>query len=75
MSDEWSEVEYGGCRKHYLNGIVTATISYAVTGEKGYIARIGNVSLKKRFEYMENAKEALDELVKNRCIDYLAKVE
>ena len=75
MNDEWTDVEYGGCHRQYLNGLLTASISYAITGEKGYVARVGKTTLKKRFEYMEDAKTVLDILVKKRCIEYLATID
>jgi len=69
----WSKEEYGGSNKRYMNGMVTGSVLWAISGDKGYVARIGNLTLKKRFKYMDDAKKAIDNLVLNRCLDYVSK--
>lgn len=71
--NEWSKEEYGGSNKRYMNGMVSGSVSWAISGEKGYVARIGNLTLKKRFEYMDDAKNAIDNLVLNRCVKYVSQ--
>jgi len=72
--NEWSEIKYGGCYKNYMNGLITATISYATTGEKGYIARVGNATLKQRFNNITDAQISLDKLIEKRCINYINNI-
>lgn len=69
----WTKEECGGFNKNYMRGLVIGSVSWAITGNKGYIARVGGITLKKRFEYMDDAKLAIDVLVKKRCMDYISK--
>lgn len=69
---EWSEAEYGGSTKNYFNGLATGSVSWSTSREdKGYIARIGRITLKKRFPYMKEGQDALDRLVLKRVKEYL----
>lgn len=69
----WTKEEYGGSNKNYMGGLVIGSVSWAMTGNRGYIAKVGRITLKKRFEYMDDAKLAIDVLVKKRCMDYISK--
>jgi hypothetical protein len=72
---EWSEMEYGGTYKIYLDGLVRGNCSYAMTGEKGYIASIGRITLTKRFPDITEAQEALDNLILKRIHKYLKRLD
>ena len=71
----WSKEEYGGSIKRYMGGMITGSVSWAISGGSGYVARVGNLTLKKRFEHMDDAKKAIDNLVLSRCNDYVSKQE
>ena len=69
---EWTQAEYGGSNKSYLGGLVTGSVSWSMKrDEPGYIARVGRLTLKKRFPYMEEGQDALDKLVLTRVKKYL----
>ena len=72
--EDWSQQNYGGSNKNYMNGLVIGSVSWAISGEKGYVARVGKITLKKRFKDMDDAKKAIDILVQNRCLDYISKL-
>ena len=68
----WSNGDFGGSTKTYMGGLITGSVSWAISGEKGYIARVGNLTFKNRFESMDCAKRKIDILVQNRCLDYIS---
>lgn len=74
MQTEWTDTEYGGSQRIYMDGLVTGHVSYAITGESGYIARVGRLTLKKRFEYIGDAQRTIDKLILRRCAGHVSDI-
>jgi hypothetical protein len=55
--------EFGGFEKIYVPNMIKATLSYAVTGEKGYILRVNDIQFKKRFSDFNEAERIADRYI------------
>lgn len=68
---EWEKGQFGTFYKKFLEGLIHASISYAVTGERGYVVHINNFSPKQRFESVKIAQNAVDSFVKKKIKVYV----
>ena len=69
---EWSKARYGGSNKNYLEGLVNGEVFWSTNKEDpGYIAKAGRLTLRKRFDNMKEAQDALDRLVLKKVKEHL----
>lgn len=54
---------YGSFEKVYVQGMIKATLSWYITGEKGYVLRVNKTEFKKHFETVDAAERVADEYV------------
>lgn len=66
----WIETEYS-TKKEYIDGLIVATIAYAISGESGYVLHINRRTFKKRFASPDDAKPVADKYVEKRINEYI----
>lgn len=59
----WVDGSFGLQKLTLVKGLITATVVWAVSGPSGYIARINDRPLKRRFEHIAEAKAAVELLL------------
>jgi hypothetical protein len=69
MKQLWIE-DLHSIKKNYLGGLITANISWAITGVPGYVLRINGITFKKRFKHPDDAKEVADRFVHKRIKEW-----
>ena len=67
----WIEGEYGSTKKRYVGGLIVATISYAITGESGYVLHINSRTVKTRFESIDDAKKVADRYIDKKVKEHV----
>lgn len=72
---KWEEGRYGITNMRLARGFVQASVSSSVTGESGYVVRVNDSELKKRFENAEDAKRAAESFTRRVLEDALAELQ
>ncbi len=68
----WIETDHT-TKKEYLGGLIIASISYAISGNRGYVLHINRRTFKKRFASPDNAKIVADRYVANKVSEHITE--
>lgn len=64
-----------GHHKDYLNGLIRAHTTWAMSGDPGYILTLGALTFKKHFKTQENAQDFADTYIADKINEALAQGE